>query len=70
MTIAEHLPTIGLVGSVTATSYTLFSHVGLVQYGTIPLLRGVLSPAVRIKPSDKVKAWSAFYKNGAVSKVR
>lgn len=67
MSILEvNLPTMSLVGSVTATSYVLFSHIGLSQYGPIPLLRGTLAPDVQLRPSDKVKAWAAFYEAGKV----
>lgn len=53
--------TYALVGAASATSYVLYTQVGLSQGGVIPLLQGTLAPSVRISSADKVKIWRGFY---------
>lgn len=66
---ADRLPlprsTLALVGASAATSYVFFSNLGGAQFGLVPLLTGRLTH-VKLTASDKIKAWSAFYSQGAV----
>lgn len=62
------LTTAALVGSVSATSYVLYTQVGLGQAGIIPLIRGVLAPRVALSPADKVAAWRAYLDVAKVSR--
>lgn len=55
------LATYALVGAASATSYVLYTQVGLSQGGVVPLLKGSLAPSVRISAADKVKIWRGFY---------
>lgn len=59
------LTAVGLLGSVTATSYVLFSNLGVSQYGLIPFIQGKLVD-VKLSGSDKAKTWLASYENGKV----
>lgn len=56
-----------LVGAMSATSYVLYTQVGLSQAGVIPLMRGTLAGKVNLSSAEKVKIWKEFYNSAKVS---
>ncbi len=59
------LAAIGLFGSATASSYVLFSNLGMSQYGLVPFIRGKVAE-VHLSAADKVKTWVGYYEGGKV----
>ncbi|BEJ15088.1 hypothetical protein CspHIS471_0408550 [Cutaneotrichosporon sp. HIS471] len=59
------LAAIGLFGSATASSYVLFSNLGMSQYGLIPYIRGKVAD-VQLSAVDKVKTWMGYFNKAKV----
>ncbi|CAK9779982.1 DUF1772-domain-containing protein [Cutaneotrichosporon oleaginosum] len=57
------LAAIGLFGSATASSYVLFSNLGMSQYGLVPFIRGKVAD-VRLSAADKLRTWVGYYNGG------